>query len=666
MWFRKEGLEAKRFAARFRLCCVLLVAGLIVEGDLSAVTGRGVLVRIDEERPGGETDFLVLPNFELYVPEGEQPSTFLSPGRFRSEWRSEVRVPRRDSYRFSLECFGTAKLYLGDKLVLESTGGNARSEPVELGRGYNAIRLTLESPAMGDTFVRLRWESRELVSGPLPERFLKYESDLPAFAHSQLLRKGQHLYREHRCGNCHDEGRPTSRLDRLDHMGPSFTGIGGRRNQQWLQDWIMDPDELREEATMPDVLHGESEKEQARAIAAWLSTLRVDHDLSGSYRNGVVDSGAKLVESLHCTGCHKIANKEAEGDQLVSLERLALKYPEGELVAFLLEPNRHFAGVRMPNFQLSIEEAEDIASFLIETELAVLNAPASDPELIQKGKALVASARCVQCHEVSASDARDAVVEAMPPIRIKDWTLGCLDEAKRKNHLPAYSFSEEGRKALHAYGKRSTHPKLAAVRHEYAMRQVERLNCKACHGQLELIPPVSILGEKLKPDWAASLLEGELFYKTRPWLESRMPAFHGRGARIAEGLSMLNGFSPRNTDRIGEQGIDDKKAEIGKQLVSANGGMACVTCHGVGESPPTAVFESVGINFGYVNARLQRDYFHRWILKPTQIDPETKMPVYFFDGTTSPLPDILGGDAKAQIDAMWEYFKQGFDIQPPQ
>ncbi len=199
-------------------------------------------------------------------------------------------------------------------------------------------------------------------------------------------------------------------------------------------------------------------------------------------------------------------------------------------------------------------------------------------------------------------------------------------------------------------------------RHEYAASQVETLNCAACHGVVESLPTLSLMGEKLKPEWLASILEGTLFYKPRPWLESRMPAFASRGKRIAQGLAMLNGYPP--TSSRGSEPEEDLVA-VGQKLISANGGLACVTCHAVGDMPATAVFESNGINFAYANERLQPDFFHRWILKPTQIDPETKMPVYFFGGE-SPLPDILEGNATDQIKAIWEYFKQGFDIEAPE
>ena len=650
---------------QFNQRCSLILIGLLLSGNILASTGRGVIVRFEEKQDGGMSDYSVLPNFELYVPEGERPTPFLSDRPFRSEWRAEVRVPRRDSYRFTVESSGRVQLFIADKLIVESDGKKQRSEPVELGRGYNAIRLTLESPAKGDTYLRLRWESRDLVSGPLPERFLKYSSESAAFQHSQILRSGYRLYAEHRCGNCHDAAQPDSSLDRLEQMGPSLQAIGSRRHQQWLTDWLMDPTAHREEASMPDLLHGESESEQAKAIAAWLSTLRADREYVGSYRNGIPDSGAEWIESFHCAGCHKIPDKEAEGEDLISLEQLARKYPEGELVAFLLEPSRHFKGIRMPDFQFSVEEAEDIASYLIDSELESLTPPADSAVLIANGKELASAARCVHCHEIPGLMTGSSS-NVTSQISISKWDSGCLAEGTKRNYVPAFQLTSEERQALQVFGKSGQRPAIDASAHEYARTQLENLNCQACHGKVELVPPLALLGEKLKPEWSASLLEGELFYKPRPWLDARMPAFRGRGVRIAEGLAMLNGFPPRTFSSESEQGVDEARAEIGKQLVSANGGLACVTCHAVGDSPATAVFESVGINFGYVNERLQRDFFDRWILKPTQIDPETKMPVYFFDGNTSPLTDVLDGDAHVQIEAMWEYFKQGFDIQAPQ
>ena len=626
----------------------------------SAKSGRGVLVKFEQGGKTGGTDFTVLPNFELYVPADQAPSAFLQEGAFQSEWQSEVRVARRESYRFTVETSGSVQLFLKEKLVLETNGVKAVSEPIELGRGYNPIKLRMKSPSNGDAFLRLRWESRDWIQGPLPERFLKYTSDDPVFLLSHQRRDGKKLFETNRCIACHavDSGEKSELT--IETRDPSFDGMGSRRQESWLVSWIRDPKAMRETATMPDLLHGESESEDAAAIAAWLANQRVEAESRGTYANGDPDAGRHLVESLHCAGCHQIRDQEAEGERLVSLETLEQKFIDGTLVSFLLNPSQHYDAIRMPDFQLSVVEAEDIASFLLNDDLPLTPGELKEEALIARGRELVSSRGCFRCHESTGSQPES------PKLVIKSWSGGCLSDGEKKSGTPDFRFSSSEKQALTVFAKGGLDSLQNLVAHEYAADQLEVLNCAACHGVLETVPSLALIGEKLKPEWSAAILEGSLFYKPRPWLESRMPGFGVRGKRIAQGLAMLNGFPPE-TPKAVDQGpaIDDALAEIGKKLISANGGLACVTCHAVGEFPATAVFESNGINFAYANERLQPDFFHRWIMKPTQIDPETKMPVYFFGGE-SPLPDVLEGKASDQIKAMWEYFKQGFDIEVPE
>jgi hypothetical protein len=76
------------------------------------------------------------------------------------------------------------------------------------------------------------------------------------------------------------------------------------------------------------------------------------------------------------------------------------------------------------------------------------------------------------------------------------------------------------------------------------------------------------------------------------------------------------------------------------------------------------VFESEGINLAYTGERLLPGYYHRWLLSPTTIDPQTKMPVYFDEGK-SPLTDVLEGNADKQINAIWHYIRMGSKMPLP-
>ena len=52
--------------------------------------------------------------------------------------------------------------------------------------------------------------------------------------------------------------------------------------------------------------------------------------------------------------------------------------------------------------------------------------------------------------------------------------------------------------------------------------------------------------------------------------------------------------------------------------------------------------------------RLKPAWVHTWLLDPEQLEPGTMMPAFFSEGQ-SPMPDLLGGDAKRQIDAIRAY-----------
>ena len=53
--------------------------------------------------------------------------------------------------------------------------------------------------------------------------------------------------------------------------------------------------------------------------------------------------------------------------------------------------------------------------------------------------------------------------------------------------------------------------------------------------------------------------------------------------------------------------------------------------------------------------RLKPDWVIHWIQDPQKLDPGTMMPTFFTEGEDSPIPDVLGGDSKAQIEAIRDY-----------
>ena len=68
--------------------------------------------------------------------------------------------------------------------------------------------------------------------------------------------------------------------------------------------------------------------------------------------------------------------------------------------------------------------------------------------------------------------------------------------------------------------------------------------------------------------------------------------------------------------------------------------------------------------FTLARARVPREYFVRWLEAPGQVEPGTRMPQFFPTGQSA-LTEILDGDARRQIEALWNYVLEGESIRPP-
>ena len=76
----------------------------------------------------------------------------------------------------------------------------------------------------------------------------------------------------------------------------------------------------------------------------------------------------------------------------------------------------------------------------------------------------------------------------------------------------------------------------------------------------------------------------------------------------------------------------------------------------MGNEKAIAAFEVKGVNLKHSADRLGKEFYHRWMLNPAHIVPNTKMPRYADEKGKSPLPDYNNGAAK-QFEAIHEYIK---------
>jgi len=635
---------------------VLMLA--LASGPLAASeSGQGVLQVITR---GGATDVSVVPNVWLYVPEGRPATPFVAPGPFTARWEGAISADLRAEYGFAAAFSGAVKLTVNGTLALEAsseTNQFVAGREVRLNKGPNSFVVEYTPPARGDAVMRLYWTNAETPLNPIALSALTPATHA-ALAMATAARAGRDLVYDSRCIRCHTApGDPM--VPELSMDAPSFNGIGSRRQVAWMARWIADPAALRPGTPMPRIFHGAEAAAKSEAVAAFLGTLKGVALPAAS--PGDAESGRALFEKFHCVACHLPPEGGESRPEQISQKQVRAKFTPGALAAFLQKPEEHFAWIRMPNFKLNAEEAGHLTAYL-ESVADPADPPAAaavaDDALVSKGRALVATSGCLNCHALDGVK-NEFQARALAELPADRWTAGCLADAPAEgSKAPVYGLTDEQRTALRAWASTDRASLARSTDADFLERQSRHLQCAECHGKVEGFPHWELLRGKLRPEWAVKFIGGTESWKPRPWLEARMPAFPAYASGLARGLATSAGHGPVTPPDPAPSDAATL-AEAGQKLVSANGGFACVSCHGVGEFGATQVFEAPGINLAHSFERLLPEFYRHWLRAPTSIDPESKMPVYFDENGRSPLPDVLDGDGPKTIGAIWEYLRLG-------
>jgi cytochrome c2 len=659
--------------------------------------GSGVALTI---KAGGKTDVRRDRLVALHVPAGERVSPFLGAGPFTAQWDAVVPMGNKREVTFYAEGTGSVRVSIGvdAKEVVFAGALSANEKPlsgkVMLNKGSNALHVEYTSPQAGDATVRLLWSSSEFTVEPLsPSALLLPASYADAVAQGSQLREGRALFAKANCVACHDaqgvlsaRGTAPHAMPELTHQAPLLTEVGSRFREEWLARWIHNPHQYRSGSLMPAVLHGAGAERDAADLAAFLTGSGAPED--GAPAKGNSSSGGVLFGNLGCIACHSTPQSKPGNEfNRVSLAHVSSKWKSGALFQYLQDPHKYHPGSRMPKTPLSVEEAENLTAFFMsfprESDTGLVKGDAA------RGAQLLATTGCIQCHAGAPGGSAPALAKTLE----REWMTGCLaDSRDRVGKAPDFAFSAEQRSALRAFAKAGVRCVEEDSSREYAQRAVLDLRCVACHsmdarqsvwsavseeanmlgalkapskpvpGQTTMapratpsIPSLTWAGEKLQPQWSARMIAGKIEQKTRPYLVGRMPAFACDAEGLARGLSHWHGFSDKDNTLAGAVAGDASVAQTGRMLVGDQGGFACTVCHDIGSRPASAPFEAPAVNLAWAGQRLRLTYFERWLLQPTRVDPETKMPRYADIHGRTQLKQTLNGDGLKQFDAIRQY-----------
>ncbi len=492
------------------------------------------------------------------------------------------------------------------------------------------------------------------------------------------------------CSNCHEPDASNSAAVG-QRPGPDLSGIGGRNSAEWLKRWIAKPADLRRVPTMPR-LFGDSAAEQADldAVVHFLASLGGEAQVNAvATEEHVIAKGRELYHTVGCVNCHGALDSPAVvfDDEFLGADvprtfvfgpfgDLDGKWYPASLSAFLRDPLKVHLDGRMPNMGLNESESDALANYLL-TKWTPATAPNRvDPSKLAHGRVVLQDRGCLACHTVEGVSAPANTAPALSKLDRNESKTGCLSRGEwngPRYDLPMPPLVNMLRGAIHAVQTvKPANPGL-----DYLERQINRLNCRACHeidasgGIAEALRPYSVslgedadlgdegrfpphlngVGNKLSTGWFKQVLNES--GTTRPYLATRMPQFGKATEGFAELFAAKDGIEPDSDVQWPE--VTDEMLLLGREMIG-NNGFGCVNCHSFGDAPALG---TPGPDMQQFAERLRYGWWTEYIQNPDVFKPGTRMPKYTDDEGRGVFTNYCDGNFKQQTDAMWAYFSLG-------
>jgi mono/diheme cytochrome c family protein len=430
-------------------------------------------------------------------------------------------------------------------------------------------------------------------------------------------------------------------------FGPDLNKVGSKVSAAWLYDWVRNPKHYNPETRMPNLRLSDAE---AADITAYLMTKKDPNPQATPALTHLDDpawvkKGMDTIRTYGCYGCHRIEGMEKEGKVSVPLTDFGSKSGADLFFGYIGERQlhgvrRHFDTSGYPLIKLFefVENGEDWFNWTI---------------LKMKNPRIFAT---------------DAIAQRMPVFNMTDeeaYTMTVLLRGYTKSYIPA-SYKDPGKdmQPILDDGRFLTHWNNCVGCHKieehggYVQENLRKLLGLKGDAVLPYAPPsLNTIGAKAQEDWVFKFIRNPASEPVRTWLKIRMPTFEFTPEVISRIDKYFLGLEKQNlqfTDYSYYPATDSTLA-AGKILFER---LKCQQCHSVGSQPANGGATAVPApNLALAGNRLKPEWIPEWVRDPGYIVPGTKMPNFFGtrDAQTTPYKDILGGDWKAQLNALRDY-----------
>jgi len=476
-----------------------------------------------------------------------------------------------------------------------------------------------------------------------------------------LLSKGKKLFIKLGCHGCHlVDGYQKERK-----VGPSLRRIASKVDPSWLVRWVKKPKNYLPKTRMPFFSMSD---EQTLAISAYLwNVSEKDYQVAEKFQGGDTVKGKKLFETVGCQACHKVnGNGELFGPDLTRISR---KVNPDWLVSWIKNPDEFNPDSIMPNLRLTLEQASDIAAYLLQFDQKRpqegVEEQLNNPALIKLGETLIRRRGCFACHDIKGMEKEGRIAPELTAFGNKQtrelefgdshvphtWESWARTKLKNPNayrterildKMPNFELAPDEVEALlvllkgfngvkipQQYQKNYSEKELTVER---GRRLIARYNCRGCHvvertgghiqeflsSKTQYPPPLELgsyhVGERLKGSWLFSFLKKPT--PVRTWMKVRMPTFSFTDKEVRDLTAYFEAMSP--SENPYETGVHIKKnkdsIQTGVKIVNY---MDCGKCHDDGAK---------GIDFSIAAQRLKQDWIPKWLKDTRSMIPWTLMP----------------------------------------